>query len=180
MSTTADTARTPLHHRRAVVLPLLFLAQLALLVGGVAPQLSARLTGTDILLRVEPVDPIDPFRGAYVALGYPDLRRNDSLEPGMAGLGSMDDRRSGTLYLRLERDGDTWKAADWSRERPEDGTYLRCDDRDWQIRCGIESFFVPQDEAQRLQDEVGEGGMVAVVRVDDRGNAAVTDLRPLD
>ena len=35
--------------------------------------LSARLTGEEVVLRVEPVDPVDPFRGAYVDLSYPDL-----------------------------------------------------------------------------------------------------------
>lgn len=49
------------------------LTSLALLAVAVWPQLSARFTGDEVVLRVQPVDPIDPFRGAYVDLGYPDL-----------------------------------------------------------------------------------------------------------
>ncbi len=49
------------------------LVQLALVGVAVAPRLSARLTGDEYRLRVAPVDPIDPFRGAYVDLDYPDL-----------------------------------------------------------------------------------------------------------
>ena len=49
-------------------------AQLALVGVAVAPQLSARAFGDEYRMRVAPVDPIDPFRGAYVDLGYPDLR----------------------------------------------------------------------------------------------------------
>src|SRR4029078_7535393 len=49
------------------------LVQLVLLAVAVAPRVSPRLTGDEYLLRVAPVDPIDPFRGAYVDLDYPDL-----------------------------------------------------------------------------------------------------------
>ena len=47
----------------------------AVLVGlAVRPQLSARLTGETYELAVAPLDPIDPFRGAYVTLDYPGLQ----------------------------------------------------------------------------------------------------------
>ena len=49
------------------------LLQLGLLGGVLWPQLSARVAGEEYRFAVEPVDPIDPFRGAYVVLGYPDL-----------------------------------------------------------------------------------------------------------
>ena len=73
-------------------------------------------------------------------------------------------------------DGDVWKAGSYSRSRPEDGPYLTCDDRDWRIRCGIESWFVSQDEAADLEDAVGAGTMVAVIKVDGRGHAAIVGL----
>jgi hypothetical protein len=59
------------------------LTSLALLAVAVWPQLSARFTGDEVVLRVQPVDPIDPFRGAYVDLGYPDLPRQqfDEVNP---------------------------------------------------------------------------------------------------
>ncbi len=159
-------------HRLALTLPLLLLAQLGLVAAGSWPQLSARTTGEEIQLRVRPVDPIDPFRGAYVALDYPDLRANGSRGEG-GGLGSMEDGENGPVYLALREDGDAWVADDWSRERPEDGTYLRCTDQYWQIRCGIESWFLPQDEALALEKAVQGGSVVATVKVDGRGNAAV-------
>ena len=64
-----------------------------------------------------------------------------------------------------------WAADEWTRERPEDGPYLACDDRSWQIRCGIESFFLPQDEAAATEELLRDGA-VAEVRIDGRGNAA--------
>ena len=162
--------------RLATWLPALLVAQLGLVALAVFPQLSARATGEELRLRVQPVDPIDPFRGAYVTLGYPDLRRNDA-ESFEGGLGSMEDgSESGDVYVSLTRRGEVWRATGWSRERPAEGRFLACNDRDWQIRCGIESYFLPQDEARRVEGEVRDGRLVAVVKVDGRGNAAIVGL----
>ena len=150
---------------RSVVLKVgaVALVQLALVGVAVAPRLSARLTGDEYRLRVAPVDPIDPFRGAYVDLDYPDLRDET---PG-------DEEDRGDLYVTLVKDGEVWVAGEYSRERPSGTPYLTCEDRDWRIQCGIESLFLPQDEAAAMQEDVAGGSMVAVVKVDGRGNAAL-------
>ncbi len=160
---------------RTAVTAVIAVAQLGLVGVGVAPQLSARLTGDTYLLTVAPLDPIDPFRGAYVALDYPDLR-HDSQSSGEPGLGALDDDQEGDVYVTLVQRGDVWAADEWTRERPDDGPYLACDDRSWQIRCGIESYFLPQDKAAATEDLLREGA-VAEVRIDGRGNAAVVDVR---
>nr|WP_253943365.1 GDYXXLXY domain-containing protein [Nocardioides sp. zg-1308] len=141
--------------------------QLALVGLSVAPQLSARATGETYLLRVAALDPVDPFRGAYVALDYPDLPRGGQVP---------DDGERGDVYVSLVPDGEVWVADGWSRERPEEGPYLACDDRSWQLRCGIESWFLPQDEAAAAEDLLRDGA-VAEVRVDGRGHVAVVDVR---
>lgn len=142
-------------------------AQLALVGAAVAPQLLSRTTGEDYLMRVEPVDPIDPFRGAYVTLSYPDLR-----EPGDSAPPSMDDGEYGEVFLTLVEEDGSWVLGQRSRSRPETGPYLACQDREWAIRCGIESFFVPQDEALALEDALADGGL-ATVRIDSRGVGTV-------
>lgn len=147
-----------------VTVAALGVAGLALTGAGVAPQLSARLLGDEVMLRVAPVDPIDPLRGAYVDLGYPDLR------PHRGGAGD-----SGELYVVLEQQGRLWVATDWARHRPEGGTYLACDDRDGSVVCGIESWFLPQDEAAAMEKDLADGA-VATVRVDSRGHAALMSV----
>jgi uncharacterized membrane-anchored protein len=137
--------------------------QLALVAVAVSGQLSARLTGDEYSFRVEPVDPIDPFRGAYVALDYPDLVPNNENLPG--------DR--GDVFLPLTEDGEVWAAGTPTRTRPDDGPYLACTDRNYEIRCGIDSWFLPQDEARELEGAIRDGDVVARVRIDDRGNAAL-------
>lgn len=175
MSTVTTTPPTAPSRNRWLILTVVLVLQLLLVGLAVAPRLSARLTGDEYVLRVAPVDPIDPFRGAYVALSYPDLRQNDS-SSWDGGLGSVEDGESGDLFLTLGRRGDVWVATGHTRHRPDDGPYLACDDRGWQIRCGIESWFASQSEALRLEQLVREGDVYATVRIDGRGNAAIVDI----
>lgn len=152
--------------KRTATVALIAASQLVLVGVAVAPQLSARVLGDTYLVRVAPVDPIDPFRGAYVALDYPDLRHDDRQSSG----------EGGDVYVSLVEEDGVWTAGEWSRQRPADGPYLACDDRSWQVRCGIESWFLPQDEA-RDAERLLQDGAVAEIKVDSRGNAAVVGVR---
>lgn len=153
--------------KRVVLVAVVAVVQLGLVAVGVAPQLSARVSGETYRMAVDPVDPIDPFRGAYVDLQYPDLEPPDDLE-----------REWGEdVYVTLvERDG-LMVGSEWSTTRPESGTYLRCASA-WPLRCGIESWFADQDEALRIERAMAADGAVAEVRVDSRGNAAIVGLEP--
>ncbi len=131
---------------------------------GVAPPLQAHLIGDEYTFRVEPVDPIDPFRGAYVDLGYPDLESESG------------GQERGDVFIVLEQRGDVWAAAQQVRKRPDEGPYLACNDLGWRIRCGIESWFVPQDEAKTIEREVAGGHAIATVKIDSRGHAVLVGL----
>ena len=156
---------------RYVVAAGVAVVQLALTAVAVAPQLSARLTGNTYLVRVAPVDPIDPFRGAYVALDYPDLWPDDPSGTGRVP-GDGD-----TVYVSLVEEDGLMVASDRSRARPDGGVYLACRDDGWQLDCGIESWFVPQDEARGIEETLARSGAVAELRIDARGNAAIVGLR---
>ena len=145
------------------------LVQLALVPVAVAGQLSARLTGEEYFLEVAPVDPIDPFRGAYVALSYPGL-------PDTTQLTERDAEGGGIAYVPLVRSGEVWTGLPPVVERPTDGPFLRCKDEHWRLRCGIDSWFLPQDEAYAMEQAVTEGQAVARVRIDSRGHAALVDV----
>ncbi len=158
--------------KRILTVATIALAQVGLVAVAVHPQLSARLTGDTYVMRVEALDPIDPFRGAYVALDYPDLRQQLDRER----VRQFDNDERGDIYITLQLGDGVWVGKDRTRERPDKGPYLACDDRSWQIRCGIESFFLPQDEAASAE-ELLRAGAVAEVHIDGRGNAAVVDVR---
>ena len=68
-------------------------------------------------MRVAPVDPIDPFRGAYVTLDYPDLSRDDSFSAD-GGLGALEDGESGPVYVSLSEHDGLMQATEFSRSRP--------------------------------------------------------------
>ncbi|WP_256378021.1 GDYXXLXY domain-containing protein [Phycicoccus sp. HDW14] len=130
--------------------------------------------GEEVRLRVAAVDPVDPGRGAYVDLSYPDL-------PGSSGLGdgpsvAAVEGERGTAYVTLTREGAVWVGGPVRRTPPEQGRYLRCDDSGWRLRCGIESLWLPQDEASSVTSAVQAGTAVATVRVDARGHAALVDV----
>ncbi len=150
------------------------LAQVLLVVFAVWAPLSARVAGEEVLLRVAPADPHDPFRGAYADLVYPDFpstpiegnvaRSNEDLQAWQDA--------SGSAYVPLVREGEIWVGEPVQRTRPAQGLYLLCDDSSGRVRCGIESWFLPQDEASSLEDAV-RAGAVARVKVDGRGHGAL-------
>lgn len=160
--------------KRIIAVAAVAAVQLALVGVAVAPQLSARLVGDTYVLRVAPVDPIDPFRGAYVALDYPDLTGSNA--PGDGPDDGLHDGERGRVFVPLEADGEVWVAGALTRERPGSGPYLTCDDSSWRLRCGIESLFASQARALELEQTLA-GGAYAEVRVDSRGNAALVDVR---
>ncbi len=161
---------------RSVRVGAVVLAQLALVGVAVWAPLSARLTGEQVVLRVQPVDPIDPFRGAYVELAYPDLP--ELTFPGEVTEEQQEslDATRGTAYVPLTRQGEVWVGGDVVRTPPSEGLYLTCDDSSWRLECGIESWFLPQDEAARMQADLGSGGAVATVKVDAAGHAALVEV----
>jgi uncharacterized membrane-anchored protein len=147
--------------RRAVAIALALLVQAALLAAVAAPRLWPRLTGDEYRLEVAPVDPIDPFRGAYVALrvrGVPAFTRSE-----------------GTVYIELRRQRDgRYRGSGTRTQKPAAGPFLRCN-ADGEVRCGIESFFASQARARRIERELADGA-TARVRIDGAGRAALVDL----
>lgn len=156
--------------RTWALLAAVLLAHLLVTAVILTPQLSPRLSGTEVTLRVAPVDPIDPFRGAYVDLDYPDL-------PQPRGDGSLAPDK-GTAYVPLTQEGDIWVGGPLQRAAPAEGLYLKCSDRGWRLECGINSWFAAQDTAYRLEQDLRDEGALATIRVDRWGNATITQLTP--
>ena len=158
--------------RRTRWVALVVVVQLALVGVAVWPRLSARLTGTEYRFRVTTVDPFEPLRGSYVALRYPDLGVGRTPTTGFSS--EPVDRR---VYLPIVRGADGISTAGTAlARRPAHGPYLACRDRGWEVRCGIESWFVSSGRAGAFQQAARSGTAVALVRVDARGNAALVSV----
>lgn len=164
-----EPRRGPSDRRGWVVLAAVLVVQLVLALLAVLPQLSPRVSGTEVTLRVAPVDPIDPFRGSYVDLAYPDLPGGED--------DWRDDADRGTAYVPLREEDGVWVGGAVERTEP-DGPFLRCDDRSWRLECGIESWFVGQSVAADIEQSMRSEDALATVRVDRWGNATIVDLEP--
>jgi uncharacterized membrane-anchored protein len=121
--------------------------------------------GQHVLLRVEPVDPRDPFRGQYVALRY---SIGAYVPPGSA---------AGTrVYVPLHREGDVWTGTFATTSRPDGGTYIRGEVRDGRIEFGVEQYYADEDEARRLGTALAERRVYADVALGSTGRATLTRL----
>jgi len=121
--------------------------------------------GQHVLLRVEPVDPRDPFRGQYVALRY---SIGAYVPPGSV---------TGTrVYVPLHRDGDVWTGTFATTSRPDGGTYIRGQVRGGRIEFGIEQYYADEDEARELGTALAERRVYADVALGSTGRATLTRL----
>jgi hypothetical protein len=150
-------------------------AQLLLVGVAVWVPLSVRLSGDEVLLRVQVADRWEPFADAYVELDYLDLPEKD-FPDGELTEEEVErlDAEVGLAFVPLTREGEVWVGGEVARTEPTSGPYLRCDDSSWQLGCGIERAYVasgPENDAVR--DALRSGDAVAVVRVDDAGHAAL-------
>jgi len=184
----------------AAAVPFLILAGMA------ADQLRVVAKGRPIRVQVVPVDPMSLFQGEYARLGYdfssmdqtrlkelgaPEelpVKKGDRvwvlLRPGADGLWrtvglelsgppSLD---GGAVALRAEVAlYSSWVGKDWDpKENRERGPPVR--HTNLNLRAGLESFFVPQGEADRLEHTTGTGDVTAEISVLPSGRAAVKRL----
>src|SRR5215217_7292590 len=117
------------------------------------------------LLRVEPVDPRDPFRGQYVALSY------DTSQLPHDGAGEGD-----RVYVRLYRAGGGWTGVFAGTREPGDPPYIRGRIEDGRIAFGIEQFYVSEDDAQRYEDALFARHLYADVALGRGGRATLRRL----
>ena len=146
----------------AVVFQLTILV--AMILGRTVPYLGAQT----VLLRVEPVDPRDMFRGDYVTLDYAISRvPNGKYDPGR------------TVYVTLvpEVDGRHYRAGEFLAEPPASGTFI------WgtagahgRATYGIESFYLQEGTGHDYENAVRNRRLWAEIALDSRGTPALKRL----
>ncbi|MDR0520749.1 MAG: GDYXXLXY domain-containing protein [Planctomycetaceae bacterium] len=152
----------------------------------IANEMTPHLYGTLIRVETAPVDPRDIFRGDYVVLNY-DFSVTGSV--GMPDSGAFLQRQNiGTVYVSMKQEGDVWKAAGFSRKKPQEGIFLKGTYRHGRITYGIESYYVQEgtgkviEAAMRQQRRNGAGGKPVIVEllVTPNGKAAIRDVKICD
>lgn len=171
------------NHKKSFIVIAVF--WLIILLGMIGAKEFTMVTGKEVLLETEPVDPRDLFRGDYVILQYPI-----SEIPNLMSYHAGD-----TIYVNLEYEEPYWKYASVSDKRDPKPDQVaikgKITNQRWgsglRVEYGIESYFVPEGKGrhiERLRNQRGEEKVDVLVVVDRFGNAVIKDLlidsKPVD
>ncbi|HPS56190.1 MAG TPA: GDYXXLXY domain-containing protein [Sedimentisphaerales bacterium] len=145
-------------------------------------------TGKIVYLRTVPVDPRDYFRGDYVRLRYKISHINfDKLRDGLKNLNQDRDEKDKKVYVVLEVDDQNVANVVYASDvKPEKGELFirgRLDykgDGGIDVRYGIESYFVEQNQGKELEiREVNSNGstLEMATALGNNGIAVIKDYR---
>jgi len=143
---------------------------LIIIIGFVTYQEFTLKTGQDVLLKVQPVDPRDLFRGDYVVLRYDITRVNSDTQL------SNGERVYAQLEINKEGYGEV---SQLSTTKPE-GLFIRGKVyRKWKegvydINYGIESYFVPEGKGLQLERQLND--IDVKVSIDKYGRAIIKSM----
>ena len=161
--------------RKYVIFVLIFWA--GLLLGFIASKQRILDTGSKVILQTVPVDPRDLFRGDYVILSY----NISTIHLDSITSNSNDYQKGEELYVRLfSRSGGPAEAVELSKDRFSDGTFIAgkityADSSYINLEYGIESYFVPQGEGRKIENQTGK--LEVVVSINDKGKAVISKLK---
>ncbi len=145
-----------------------------------APKLFTLSQGENIVLKVEPVDPRDMFRGDYVALSYEISRLDLDQIPSDSNYSTGD-----TIYATLSKKEKYWSIDSVSHTKPLSksgevrmkGTVTSAYDNMVIVEWGIESYFVPEGKGKIIESQINSGNVSAIVAVDSKGSSVLKELR---
>ncbi len=142
-------------------------------------------TGREIVAEVIPVDPRDFFRGDYVILGYTFSNVPDVGLPAGTKTGDV-------VYTTLKKgDGSKWDVAAVTRDYPAtvgpDQIVLKAraeyvyvgpqpNQLTGRLAYGIESYFVPEGTGLKIEQQVRDHKIDAVLAVSQTGEVAIKGL----
>ena len=158
------------------------LCQFLVLGGMIAKRIHLLRSGDVVRLQCQPVDPRSLFSGDYVVLNYTISRFPDE-EFKRLNRGNEEFKHNDTIYVALERESDAKKSAAWkavaiSKDRKTLSAefpivirgVIRSDWQPYQIRYGVENYFVPQFEGKQIEREISDVTVeVAVAKSGESG-----------
>jgi uncharacterized membrane-anchored protein len=168
--------------RERKILLVTVIAQLAILLGMIALRAAPLVTGQTVLVRVQPVDPRDLFRGDYVILSY-DFSRIPA--KGIEGLpesewGRVKKFEGRPVYVTLVPDSipGHHRAEMFSLVEPAQGPFLKGQiGRYGSLTFGIESYFVEEGTGRVYENAIRDRKLSAELAVSPSGQAALRGLR---
>lgn len=154
-------------------------AQVALILGIIIFKFSILAGGTEVVLRIRPVDPRDWLRGDYVTFQYdvssaPSYYSAENIKVG------------DSVYVILVKSGKYWMLANVQKDLPEKGIFIKgtvvsggylvgeYEKAPYQIAYGVEQFFIPEGAGSSFSFWGKEA--YAVVKVDNKGSAVLSQI----
>lgn len=151
-------------------------------------KLSVLISGTEVLLRIAPVDPRDLLRGDYATFQY-NISNLDSYYSSEQQI-----RNGDTVYVVLRQTGKYWTVQNVQKTKPTGGklfikgkiesggaesqadplSYQRFGGSRLHVVYGIEQYFIPEGKGQNFNFRNKE--VAAMVAIDDNGNAALKKI----
>jgi len=142
------------------------------------------LTGETVLLRVQPIDPQDLFRGDYVTLTYDISRLQTSQLAGDDYFG-----RGDRIYVELVKGDPYWEPVAVYSDRHQEhkpSVVLKGKLSNYSssggygtltVEYGIEDVFIPEDTGRAIQELARHnGGLALEAKVDRWGNGIARHL----
>jgi uncharacterized membrane-anchored protein len=168
--------------REQRILKITVAVQLLILVGMIGLRAIPLATGQTVLVRVEPVDPRDLFRGDYVILSY-DFSR--APREGIEGLseserGSWKKLEGRPVYVTLVPDsnGVHHRAEKVTLVKPKTGLFIKGQmERHGSVKYGIESYFVEERTGLVYEQAMQSRKLTAELAVTSNGQAALKGLK---
>jgi uncharacterized membrane-anchored protein len=168
--------------RERKILQITAVAQLLILLAMIALRAIPLITGQTVLVRVEPVDPRDLFRGDYVTLSYGFSRTPREAIEGLsaserATWSKMEGR---TVYVPLVPDSipGHMRAEKVTVVKPTSGTFLRGQMSSYgRMEFGIESYYVKEGTGHGYEQAIRERHLAAELAVTSSGQAALRNLK---
>lgn len=169
-------------------LPLVFQAALIIMVP--AQDAYTSIAGKPITLQTAPVDPYDLLRGYSQTLRY-NISDVNALKK-LPGGKWLDQHASGEFYVVLEAPAQgnsqppkPWKPVRISGDRPNllaaNQVAIRGNYNGWQVTYGLETYYMPEDQRQRINTEISQvqrqpQAFVVEAKVDSSGHAVPISL----
>jgi uncharacterized membrane-anchored protein len=142
--------------------------QLCILVGMLFGRTVPYIGAQTVLLKVEPVDPRDLFRGDYVTLNYGITRT-----PG----GRFAPGQSVFVTLVPEADGRHYHAGEFLEQAPAGGLFIKGTAQGTgRATYGIESYYVQEGTGHDYEAAVRNRRLWAEVALDSNGNGQLQRL----
>lgn len=155
--------------------------QILILVAVPARKVFTMATGKTVVLKVRPVDPYNILSGYYATLGF-DISSIDAF-PNARGM--VQEFSTGSwVYAIVEKSDDgTWKPVSLEHKLPanlpDNRAALLGRINHGTIRYGIEEFYFPEAQRDRIAEDLNRNADKARVeiKVDGSGHAALERLR---